>query len=148
MLDFVERDDVDETIAVARGGTTTFLQPRLPGYVRETHDTPISDLRRLGEAEMADLLAKAEQASSRLYARIARMSYREKIMAGVLVYYIDWVAAMARPLGLWDRFVTDYDAYAIDPLTLSYEPLVEPKQAEVIVPPLFITGSGFQPLGP
>jgi hypothetical protein len=116
-------------------------------YVRDRHDTPISELRRIDEAEMADLLARAEQASSRLYARIARMSYREKIMAGVLVYYIDWVAAMARPIGLWDKFVRDYDAYAIDPLTLSaYEPLVEQRQAEVIVPPLFITGSGFQPL--
>jgi hypothetical protein len=37
--------------------------------------------------------------------------------------------------------------YALDPLTLSaYEPLVGQKKAAIIVPPLFITGSGFQPL--
>lgn len=116
-------------------------------YVRDRFNTPVSQIRRINDAEMSDLLSRVDQAASRLYTRIAGMSYREKIMAGVRVYYADWVAPLARAAGIWEKFVNDYDFYTIDPLTeAAYEPLVQNGDAAWMVPPLFITGSGFQPV--
>lgn len=116
-------------------------------YARDRYDTPMTELRLLDEADLEILRSQVERASGRLYGRIAGMSFREKVMAGVQVYYVDWVAPFARAAGLWDKFVDDMALYEIDPLTeASYGRLVEDGEAAQIVPPLFIEGSGFRPL--
>lgn len=116
-------------------------------YRRDRYDSPISEVEALDSTEMEDLLQRATAAADKLYTRIASMSYRDKIIAGATVYYTDWIAPFARAAGMWDRLLRDHDVYSLDPLTLSaYEPLVERGEAATLVPPLFITGSGFRPL--
>lgn len=116
-------------------------------YARDRYDSPMSEVRLLSPDELVTLRGEVEAASGRLYAEIAAMTFEERVRAGVQVYYVDWVAPFARAAGLWDKFVNEMDLYTIDPLTeASYERLVTNGEATHIVPPLFIEGSGFQPL--
>lgn len=116
-------------------------------YARDRFDTPMSQVRLLSEDELVSLQTEVEAASGRLYSKIAAMPFKDKVMAGVQVYYVDWVAPFARATGLWDKFVNEMSLYDLDPLTeQSYERLVVRNEAAEVVPPLFITGSGFQPL--
>ncbi|MGH9001410.1 MAG: PEP-utilizing enzyme [Acidimicrobiia bacterium] len=116
-------------------------------YARDRWDTPISDIRPLDADGRARILAGCEKASAKLYRRIAAMSRRDRIMAGVQVYYADFIVPYARRAGLWDRMRDDLDFFEIDPVTAeAYYPLVGEGQAATLVPQLFITGSGFPPI--
>lgn len=116
-------------------------------YARDRYDSPVSEVRLLSQSELVELHQEVEAAAGRLYAEIASMDFETRVRAGVQVYYVDWIAPYARAAGLWERFVDDMDLYTIDPLTESaYERLVTNGEATHLVPPLFIEGSGFQPL--
>lgn len=116
-------------------------------YARDRWDTPVSDIRRVDAAERAAILSRCEEATARLYARIASMPKRDKIMAGTQVYYTDFIVPYARRAGLWDRMCEELDFFEVDPLTArAYYPLVQERLATEMVPRLFITGAGFPPL--
>lgn len=116
-------------------------------YARDHQDTPISELRRLDETEMADILRRADAAAAGLYPRIARMSDREKIMAGVHVYYTDFVAPFARAAGVWDKMVNELGFYDIDnAVDEVYDSIVVQGRAPELLVRHWMTGSGFLPV--
>jgi hypothetical protein len=116
-------------------------------YARDRWDTPVSEIRRVDDAERASILRTCEGATARLYARIASMPKRDKIMAGMQVYYTDFIVPYARKAGLWEQLRDEHDFFELDPFTSSaYYPLVQDGLATEMVPRLFITGAGFPPL--
>jgi hypothetical protein len=116
-------------------------------YARDRWDTPVEQIRLLGDAEMEQIRNRCDAGSGRLYAHIAAMSKREKIMAGAKVYYTDFILPFARRAGVWDRMVQEHDFFEIDPVTSqAYYTLVQAGTAAELVPRLFLTGAGYPPL--
>lgn len=113
-------------------------------YRRDTWDAP--ELVQIDRAEQEEVLTKSRRGLNRLYRRIAGMSRRDRIMAGVLVYTREMMAPFARAVGLWDDFVDEgFDEF--HPLTSqAYHPLTN-GQAQDLLPPAFILGEAFVPVG-
>jgi hypothetical protein len=94
-------------------------------YARDTQDTPISQVRLLGEADRSDVLRRSDDATAQLYPRIAGMTDRDKILAGVRVYYTDFIAPFARAAGLWDKMVNELGFYDYGAAAdAAYDPIV------------------------
>jgi hypothetical protein len=118
-------------------------------YVRDTHETPVSEIRRADDAEIAQILARCDEASTKLYRRIASMSPRDKVMAGAQVYYTEFVAPFARAAGVWDELVNEHDFFELDPVASeSYYRLVAGGTAAELMPRLFLMGTGYPALEP
>ncbi|HYF24163.1 MAG TPA: PEP-utilizing enzyme [Baekduia sp.] len=116
-------------------------------YARDTWDTPASEIRRVDEAEMTAILERCDDATTRLYKRIASMPKRDKIVAGAQVYYTEFVLPFARLAGVWDTMVDELDFHEIDPVASeAYYPLVRDGLGVQLVGKLFITGTGFPSL--
>lgn len=116
-------------------------------YVRETWDTPASGIRRIDEAEMQAILDRCKPATDKLYRRIASMSARDKISCGAQVYYGEFIAAVARAAGVWERMLEEHDFWELDEVaSQAYYPLVRDGIGVQLVGKLFITGTGFPAL--
>lgn len=135
---------------------TTFTEPAIDYlehlthftvYARDKWDTPASELRKLSQTEQEEIAQKSRKGLTRLYRRIAVMSRRDRIMAGVLVYTREMMAPFARGAGLWDKFVHELQFDELHPLTSeAYYPLTTGK-AQELLPPAFILGEAFAPVG-
>jgi hypothetical protein len=116
-------------------------------YARDTQDSPMSELRLLDEREMQDILERAEGAAQRLYPRIAAMSDRDKILAGIHVYHTDFIAPIARPAGVWDKMVNELGFYDIDEeINEVYDLIVTSGRAPELLLRHWITCRGFLPI--
>lgn len=116
-------------------------------YARDKWDTPMDQIRLIDDTEIDRITALTESAAAVLYRRISSMTRRERIMAGVQVYYTDFLLPFARKAGVWDELVRDYDFHEIDPVTSeAYYRLTANGTAQELIPRLFITGSGYQPI--
>ena len=108
--------------------------------------TPASELRKLDHEEQAAITQQCRTGLTRQYRRIASMSRRDRIMAGVLVYTREMMAPFARAAGLWNTFVDDLQFDELHPLTSqAYYPLTTGK-AQELLPPAFILGQAFAPV--
>lgn len=130
--------------------STTFTRPAsylpyLSGmaiYARDKWDTPISDIRPVGEDEMRRITDIAQKATMRLYRRIAAMSRRDRIAAGVQNYVIDWALPWVRLAGVWDKAVAQ-GFFEWDPMTSeSYYPLAVEGRAAELLPEVVIATPG------
>jgi hypothetical protein len=116
-------------------------------YVRPTWDTPAAEIRRIDEAEMQAIVTECEQATTKLYKRIASMPKRDKIIAGAQVYYTEFIMPFARLAGVWDEFLDERDFHELDPVAAqAYYPLVTEGLGAQLVGKLFVTGTGFPPV--
>lgn len=114
-------------------------------YRRDRWDS--KEFTLIDTAEQQEILQKSQRGVTTLYKRISGMSRRDRIMAGVLVYTREMMAPFARPLGLWDSFVRDEQFDELHPLTSqAYYPLTN-GQAQDLLPPAFILGEAFVPVG-
>lgn len=135
---------------------TTFTEPAVDYFEHLTHfsvyardkwDTPAAELRKLSLDEQKEIATLSRTGLTKLYRRIAAMSRRDRIMAGVLVYTREMMAPFARAAGLWDKFVGELDFDELHPLTSqAYYPLTTGK-AQELLPPAFILGEAFAPVG-
>jgi PEP-utilising enzyme, mobile domain len=116
-------------------------------YVRDTWDTPASEIRRIDEEQMREILAICDPVTTKLYKRIASMSPRDKITCGAQVYYGEFVAAVARAAGVWEAMLDEHDFWELDEVACqAYYPLVRDRLGVQLVGKLFITGTGFAAL--
>jgi hypothetical protein len=84
----------------------------------------------------------AQKATMRLYRRIAAMSRRDRITAGVQNYVIDWALPWVRLAGVWDKAVAQ-GFFEWDPLTSeSYYPLALEGRAAELLPEAVIATPG------
>lgn len=132
---------------------TVFTEPRnylpyLTGmalYARDRWDTPVSEIRLIDEDEMRSIQAKGQDATMRLYGRLAVMPRRDKIWSGAQVYATDFILPWARLAGVWPKLVEEHDFFEVDPVASeAYYRLTDGTAAE-LVPRLFITGGAFMP---
>lgn len=98
-------------------------------YVREHCTSPASEIRLLQEDELRAIATAAEQATARLYSRIAAMSDREKILAGCHVYYTDFVGTIGQAAGIWDEMQAAGFYDIDDSVSKGYGPIVEAGRA-------------------
>jgi hypothetical protein len=136
---------------------TLFTQPanylkHLTGaavYARDRWDTPAADIRLLDTDQMREIQTRCDVGCTRLYAHIAGMSKREKVMAGAKVYYTEFMLPFARAAGVWEELVDTHDFFEWDRVTSeAYYRLVVDREGFELIPRLFITGTGFPPLLP
>jgi hypothetical protein len=116
-------------------------------YARDRWDTPAQDMRLLTDDEGAEITAASRSGLNALYRRIARMSRRDRIMAGVLVYTREMMAPFARGAGVWDEFVgpLQFDEFHRG-ASAAYHPLTT-GDANDLLPRAFILGEAFPPVG-
>jgi hypothetical protein len=111
-------------------------------YARDRWDSPAGEIRTLDDAELDLIEDQCRTASTQLYKRIAAMPVRDKIAAGVQVYYTEFIAPFARAAGLWERMKSEFDFHEWDPWTSeAYYPLVKGKVAEREFPRLVLSGA-------
>lgn len=116
-------------------------------YARDRWDTPAAEIRLLDDAEIDAIQARCTVAADGLYRHIAAMPRRDKIMAGVRVYYTDFIAPFARAAGVWEQLKSEVDFFEWDRVTSdTYYDLVADGRATGMVPRLFLTGAGFSPV--
>jgi hypothetical protein len=117
-------------------------------YAREKWDTPVSDIRRVDEDEMQRIADSTQSITMRLYKRIAAMSRRDLIMAGVQCYVVDHVLPWLRLAGVFDKAV-EAGLYELEPITSrSYYKLTDAGLAGEMLPRVLIAGEGFAPTQP
>jgi hypothetical protein len=115
-------------------------------YARETWDTPMEELRTLSLDELAQYRTRCEQQSTKLYARIAAMSKKEKIEAGAFVYTAGFALPFARAAGIHEELVTHQRFNEIHPAVAAcYDTIISGVATEMI-PRLFLTGSWGNPV--
>ena len=115
-------------------------------YTREKWDTPMSELKKLSLADMTAMRAEAEEKAKVLYARIAKMTKKEKIEAGAMVYTAGFVLPVARASGAYDDLVKNHGFFEIHPaVAASYNTIISGVATEMI-PRLFLTGSWGNPV--
>ncbi|MCU1651310.1 MAG: PEP-utilizing enzyme mobile domain [Pseudonocardia sp.] len=145
------RPDTPVTIAI-NDIATTFAQPRnylkyLSGavvYARDRWDTPVSEVRRLDEAEMARIVDRCNESMLSLYTSIGELSWDERIRNGVKVYCREMLLPYARAAGVWDSMISqDYDA--LTDLTEQAYPVLAGGQAQQVLGAVFLMGQGLVP---
>ncbi|NUT56375.1 MAG: hypothetical protein HOQ03_10375 [Thermoleophilia bacterium] len=132
--------------------STTFTQPAsyipymtgMAVYARDKWDTPVSDVRLVGEDDIKRYTAISQKAMMKLYKRISGMSRRDRITCGVTNYVVDWALPFLRLSGTYDKAI-EQGWLEWDPMTSeSYYPLVRDGQAGPLLPEAIIAGKGAQ----
>lgn len=135
--------------------STMFTQPRdylshvdgVAMYVRDRWDTPQSDIRPLDPDEAERVTKMCRESILGIYQKIAAMSRREKILAGMRTYYVDWMMPYAREAGLWDDLKREFDFFELDPLASDgYYRLTREESAKVVTEGIML-GSFYPPVG-
>jgi hypothetical protein len=139
-----------EMTVIVNDLSTTFTKPAsylpyLSGmaiYARDKWDTPASDVRLVGEEEMRKITDIAQKATMRLYKRIASMSRRDRITAGVQTYVVDWALPWVRLAGVWDKAIAQ-GFFEWDQMTSeAYYPLAVDGRAAELLPEAVIATPG------
>lgn len=134
--------------------STTFTRPKnyvphITGgavFVREKWDTPMSELRPVALDDLGPELEKVQQATLKLYGKIARMPRRELITNGHWVYFVDMILPHMRIAGTYEKACQDYDLWEIDQRVSNYYyEITKRKFAQEVVPTKIFSGSGYLP---
>lgn len=110
-------------------------------YQKDTEQSPMSELKLLGDADLRALTAKTEAASSKLYPAIASMTDRQKIESGARVYYTDFIAPIAKAGGVWQDLL-DAGFYDLGATADEVYDLITDGRAGNILPAHFGAGVG------
>ena len=134
--------------------STTFTQPAsyipymtgMGVYARDKWDTPVSDIRVVGEEDIKRYTQIAQKATMRLYKRISGMSKRDRITCGVTNYVVDWALPFLRLSGTYNKAIEQGWLEWDEMTSQSYYPLVRDGQAGPLLPEAIIAGKGAQSL--
>ena len=134
--------------------STTFTQPAsyipymtgMGVYARDKWDTPVSDIRLVGEDDIKRYTEIAQKATMRLYKRISGMSKRDRITCGVTNYVVDWALPFLRLSGTYNKAIEQGWLEWDEMTSQSYYPLVRDGQAGPLLPEAIIAGKGAQSL--
>jgi hypothetical protein len=147
------RPDTPVTITI-NDIATTFAEPKnylkyLSGavvYARDHWDTPMSGLRRLDFAEMAQIVKHCNAAMLELYASIAALPWDERIRNGVKVYDREFLLPFARSAGMWEEMMAaGFGEFT--PLTKAVYPALTSGsgEAQQVLGAVFLLGHGLVP---
>lgn len=134
--------------------STTFTRPKnyvehIVGgavFVRETWDTPMSDVHQVKIDDLGERLDGIRQATVGLYGKMARMSRRQLITAGMYTYYVGMIMPHLRAAGTYDKACTDYDFWEWDERVSGYYYDIGKRGfAQQVVPQKIFSGEGYLP---
>jgi hypothetical protein len=134
--------------------STTFTRPRnyvpyITGgavFVREKWNTPMGKVRPVALDDLGAELEKLQQATLKLYGKLARMPRRELITNGHWVYFIDMILPHLRLAGTYEKACRDYDLWEIDQRVSNYYyEITKRKFAHEVVPTKIFSGKGYLP---
>lgn len=83
-------------------------------YMREKWDTPMSEVRRLEIADLPHHVSRINEAISRLYRKLAKMSEAEKMIAGGFVYS-GYILPILRAAGMYEEACEKYLYWSVPP---------------------------------
>jgi hypothetical protein len=134
--------------------STTFTRPKnyvsyITGgavFIREKWNTPMGEVRPVALDDLGPELEKLQQATLKLYGKIARMPRRELITNGHWVYFVDMILPHLRLAGTYEKACTDYDLWEIDQRVSNYYyEITKRKFAHEVVPTRIFSGKGYLP---
>ena len=76
--------------------------------VREKWDTPMGEVYPVPIAELGPRLTGIQNATFKLYSKLARMCRRQLITNGMYVYYVGMILPHLRKAGTYDKACADY----------------------------------------
>ena len=136
--------------------STTFTRPKnyIPHVVagavlvREKWDTPMGEVYPVPIAELAPRLTGIQNATLKLYRKLARMSRRQLITNGMYVYYVGMILPHLRRAGTYDKACSDYELWEIDQrVSNHYYEIGKRGFAQNTVPNKIFSGAGYLPFG-
>jgi hypothetical protein len=136
--------------------STTFTRPKnyIPSieaaavFVREKWDTPMSEVYKVPVKDLGKRLEGIQQATFKLYSKLARQSRRTLITNGQYVYYIDMILPHLRKAGTYEKACTDYNFWEIDQRVSNYYyDITKRGFAQATVPQKIFSGEGYLPFG-
>lgn len=144
----------DKVSATVNEIMTTFTEPSnyldfLEGgvvFARDRIDTPMSELRVLDDAEMAEISRRCQKGTMEMYRTLAGKSTEEKIRDGVMVYTREFLLPHATKVGIWDKFVAEGFDTMHPNAEAAWPVLTSPRAAEILTPVLLF-GKGFPHVG-
>jgi len=134
--------------------STTFTRPKnyiehIVGgavFVREKWNTPMAEIYPVPIAELEPRLSAIQQATLKLYSKVARMSRCQLITNGMYVYYIDMILPHLRVAGTYDKACADYDFWEVDQRVANYYYEIGKRGfAQSVVPQKIFSGEGYLP---
>jgi hypothetical protein len=134
--------------------STTFTRPKnyvpyITGgavFVREKWSTPMGEVRPVALDALGAELEKLQQATLKLYGKLARMPRRELITNGHWVYFIDMILPHLRLAGTYEKACRDYDLWEIDQRVSNYYyEITKRRFAHEVVPTKIFSGNGYLP---
>ncbi len=134
--------------------STTFTRPRnyvpyVTGgaiFVREKWNTPMAEVFPVAIDDLGAELEKLQQATLKLYGKLARMPRRELITNGHWVYFVDMILPHMRLAGTYEKACRDYDLWEIDQRVSNYYyEITKRKFAHEVVPTRIFSGKGYLP---
>ena len=134
--------------------STTFTRPKnyIPHVVagavlvREKWDTPMGEVYPVPIAELAPRLTGIQNATFKLYSKLARMSRRQLITNGMYVYYVGMILPHLRRAGTYDKACSDYELWEIDQrVSNHYYEIGKRGFAQNTVPNKILSGAGYLP---
>jgi hypothetical protein len=134
--------------------STTFSRPKnyipfITGgavFVREKWNTPMGEVYPVKIADLEPRLTGIQQATFKLYSKLARMCRRQLITNGMYVYYVDMILPHLRLAGTYEKACTDLDMWEIDHRVSDYYyDITKRGFAQATVPQKIFSGEGYLP---
>lgn len=134
--------------------STTFTRPKnyiqyITGgavFVREKWNTPMAEVYPVAIKDLQPRLEGIQQATFKLYSKLARMSRRQLITNGMYVYYIDMILPHLRLAGTYEKACKDYNFWEIDQrISNYYYDITKRGFAQATVPQKIFSGEGYLP---
>lgn len=134
--------------------STTFTRPKnyiphIKGgavFVREKWNTPMEEVYQIPISKLAERLEPIQNATVKLYSKLARMSRRQLITNGMYVYYIDMILPHLRKAGTYEKACVDYQFWEIDKRVSDYYYEITKRGfAKAVVPQKIFSGEGYLP---
>ncbi len=115
-------------------------------FVREKHDTPMSEIYTVPLTETASHLEKIQKSTFDMYKKTAKMSRHELCLNGIYSYYIEMIMPHMRKVGMYDYFCQEHDFWEIDQRIKNYYYDIQKRGfAQATVPQKIFSGAGYLP---
>ncbi len=113
-------------------------------FVREQHDTPMSDVYSVPIMEIDKYLEKIQMATFNMYKKTAKMSRPELCLNGIYSYYIEMMLPYMRKAGMYEYFDKECNFWEIDQRIMNYSYEINKRNfVQSTVPQKIFSGEGY-----
>jgi|GEM_PF-934649 len=142
-LEEIRVNDISTTFTVPKNYVEAVTGGAI--FVRDQHDTPMSELYTTKILETDKHLEKIQQATFNMYKKTAKMSRHELCLNGIYSYYIEMALPYMRKAGMYDYFNKEHDFWEIDQRVANYYYEINKRNfAQAVVPQKIFSGEGYE----